>query len=96
LADLNEALRLAPDRAALFMRRGGVYFDGGDAERALPDFLEALRLDPGHPSNHYNHGLAAERLGRTAEAVASFRRALELQPGMQDAIHGLRRLGVAA
>ncbi len=46
-ADYTEVLRLKPDFAAGFYRRGLAYQNKGDYDRAIRDYTEAIRLNPG-------------------------------------------------
>ena len=49
IADLNEAIRLAPDVPVFYMSRGGVWMIRREPDKALADFTEAIRLDPKNP-----------------------------------------------
>ena len=46
----RQALRLAPDSAALLNNLVNHYLAQGDSERARAAFLEVVRIEPGHPN----------------------------------------------
>lgn len=58
------------DRAATFVNRGVIYFEGGNSDLALKDFAEALRIDSKLAEAHVNAGIVLLRIGgRDREAV---------------------------
>jgi tetratricopeptide (TPR) repeat protein len=78
IADLNEAIRLAPEMAHVYATRGVLYDDDKkDAPRAIEDFMAAARIDP----NYYAH-LGHVQLKEKAydAAIASFTKALAARP----------------
>jgi Flp pilus assembly protein TadD len=46
IADYDEAIRLDPKNPRAFNKRGFVYHDKGDDDRAVADFNEAIQLNP--------------------------------------------------
>lgn len=72
IAQLEEAVRMAPTVAAYRFNLGGAYYGKGrlgDAERA---FREALWLDGQHAGAHYFLAVCLERAGRIREALAEY------------------------
>jgi tetratricopeptide (TPR) repeat protein len=79
-ADLDEALRLAPDQADLWLNRGQVRAMGGDLEDALADFDASLRLAPDLIEAVRCRALALAELGRTQEAIEAYTAVLRARP----------------
>jgi len=48
IADLSEAIRLAPKDVRAYNNRGWAYEFSGDKTRAIADFRKALSIDPGN------------------------------------------------
>lgn len=51
IADLNDALRFAPDHADLYLIRGNGWIGLNDGGRAMQDFDKAIALDPQNSAN---------------------------------------------
>ena len=75
LADMDEAIRLAPSARA-YMNRG-VLRVVRDRSGAIADFSEAIRLAPDAPDAYRLRGIARERAGDAAGARQDLRAALE-------------------
>lgn len=88
IADLDEALEIAPDDASIYQDRGLVYDWQGNEEAALADYEKATELDPGNAWNHYARGMALKQLGRLEEALKAFEDALAISPNYVSAIQG--------
>ena len=80
LADYDEAIRLDPNRAAVYRNRGTAWMANEDHEKAIADFSTAIRLDP-------KDVLALRRRGRLwmagkqhDRAIADFSAAIRLDP----------------
>jgi tetratricopeptide (TPR) repeat protein len=80
LEALGQALELYPDDPAALIRRGRLFLETGDLDRAGQDFSRALALDRGLAAAYSGLGQIAVRQERWADAVDHFERALELQP----------------
>ena len=80
LADLDEAVRLAPQDAAIVRHRGAAYAQQEQPEKALADFDTALKLEPDHARTHEARAEILIALKRYDEAVASLDQARELDP----------------
>jgi tetratricopeptide (TPR) repeat protein len=59
-------------------RRGLDFLRGGDAKRAINNFVRALHLDPDDAALYYNRGHAFAELGRISEALHDWKKAIEL------------------
>ena len=44
LADLTQAIKLHPDRAEVYIRRGDIYLQRRDLDAAISDYTQAIRL----------------------------------------------------
>ena len=92
LAQLREAVRLAPEEASYWNSLGMVLGGSDRMEEAEEAFRRARELDPQNEQYPFNLGLALSRLGRKDEASGFFRKALENDPGFEPARVELRRL----
>lgn len=84
-ADVDEAIRLAPEYPRAHGLRGTLWLEQGRPADALKAFEEVVRLDPGGAEGHYNRGATYSALQRHDAAVADFSRAIELKPDFWDA-----------
>jgi tetratricopeptide (TPR) repeat protein len=79
LADLDEAVRLAPEPQAYF-GRGVVFLTKGEFARAIADFAEGINLAPKAAGGYYNRGMAYRRTGDYSRALDDLNEAIELDP----------------
>jgi len=77
-----EAFELVPKDHALYERRGLVYRDQGEYERALVDFEKAIELQPENPAFYYHRGVVSLRMHRDELAIQDFNKALDLGSSM--------------
>ena len=80
LADLNQTLHLAPDRAWALGSRGETYRAMRRYEEALADFNHAIELNPGYAWAIGSRGQTYRAMRRHEEALADFNHAIELRP----------------
>ena len=78
LADLNEALKLAPKDAEILRARGMFHFERNNAEAAATDFKALVELDAKNPESHQMLGVAQLLLNKHDDAIATFGRAIDL------------------
>jgi tetratricopeptide (TPR) repeat protein len=78
LADLDEAIRLAPNDAQAHRRRGNLWGRKGDMDRALADYDEAIRLDPNDIAIFHDRGVMWQRNGELDKALADLDRAVRM------------------
>ena len=83
LADLTEAIRLAPRQASLWNNRGHVWDLKGEYENAVRDYSEAIRLMPSYATAYANRGLARLAADQCDAAVADCTEAIRLDPGSE-------------
>lgn len=86
-AAYQEALRLAPSRAAVIGGAANLAMVLGRLGEALALNRRAVDLDPLNIVHHFNLGVRATWAGRWDEAEAALRTALELNP-QQPGLHG--------
>lgn len=79
-AELEEALKLAPQDAALWSYLGLTDYKLKNSEAAIADFEKARALDPRNALNDFNLGMLHHERGETAEALEAYRRGLALSP----------------
>jgi protein O-mannosyl-transferase len=81
LVERLEALRLAPDSAAVHNNLGTTLVRvPGKLPDAIIQFEEALRLNPNYAEADINLGIALDAEGRRAEAVELFKNAIRINP----------------
>ena len=79
--ELIEGGALAPDNlAAVYLTRGGIYFDKRDFDRAIADFDQAIALDPKSSRSYNARGRAYQGKLDYDRAVADFDDAIALDP----------------
>ncbi|MGJ5067642.1 tetratricopeptide repeat protein [Bradyrhizobium oligotrophicum] len=83
VADLDEAIRLAPRNADLYRYRARDLVRMGRFDRALGDYERAIRLDPNNPMLFHDRGLAFQRKGDLDEALVDLDHAVRM--GFNDA-----------
>jgi tetratricopeptide (TPR) repeat protein len=80
LADLNAAVRAAPDYAGGYYNRGLTYVKKNDFVTALADFSSAIRLKPDYQQAFVNRGNIHLTQGHFQQAVADYSEAIRLNP----------------
>jgi tetratricopeptide (TPR) repeat protein len=94
LADLKEAIELAPGNEEAVRARGLHYLVQGKFEEAVKDFDAAIAIEPEDASTHEAKGVALLMLKNLDEAEAVLNEAIELSP--QSALPYLHRGRVRA
>lgn len=78
IADLDEAIRLAPRNADLYRYRARDLGRRGRWDRAVADYERAIRLDPNNPALLHDRALALQRTGELDEALVDLDRAVRM------------------
>jgi curved DNA-binding protein CbpA/Tfp pilus assembly protein PilF len=78
IAELDEALRLAPNDAQAHRRRGNLWGRKGDMERALADYDEAIRIDPSDIAIFHDRGVMWQRNGELDKALIDLDHAVRM------------------
>lgn len=81
LADLDQAIQLAPRWAEARRQRAHCRVLLGDHEGVLEDLEVALAQEPNDPWSHYARGVSLGATGNPGDAIECFTRALALDPG---------------
>jgi tetratricopeptide (TPR) repeat protein len=81
IADLTEAIRLAPDNSAAFHERGYIEIELGEADKAAADLDMSIKLAPDEPSGYDERALARFMLGDLQGQLEDRDQALKLAPG---------------
>lgn len=78
----------APRTATEFLRRGKLYQQQGDVEKALADYVQAAKLEPENSTAYLYQASALSSLNRPAEAIQQYQlvKQLEQQKGQSFAL----------
>ncbi len=87
--DLEEAMALAPQWAAVHYERGKLWLRRDDMTRAAQDFQAAADRLPGFAPAWSNLGATLGELDRPADALVAFERALALDPLSAQALNNV-------
>ncbi len=80
LADLEQAVKLAPGVPLYRVSRAQLYLRFGRQKEALKDLDAAVMLDPDLVPARFNRGALLANLGREREALADFDRCIAVEP----------------
>ena len=78
IQDYDQAIRLNPDDAVNYNRRGNAYSGKGQSERAIEDYGQAIRLDPKYAFAFNNRGGQYAARGQSDRAIEDFDQAIRL------------------
>ena len=70
LADLNQAIRLAPKAPMLYLARGRTYAEAGMTKKAIEDFTQTLQMDPNAYAAYLERAYANMTLKRNDRAIS--------------------------
>jgi tetratricopeptide (TPR) repeat protein len=87
IADFTQAIRLNPNDASYYRRRGYAYGSKRDYDRAIADFTEAIRLNPNSFIYYYDRGEAYYNKGDYDRAIADFTQTIQMDPNSTSAYH---------
>jgi tetratricopeptide (TPR) repeat protein len=80
IKDYSHAIKLSPDRAALFDGRGLAHANRSNFELAIKDYDQAIKLNPDNALAYYHRGLAKFGLCEIEGADADIAKARMLDP----------------
>jgi tetratricopeptide (TPR) repeat protein len=92
VATLDQALALAPQRAALHHNRAALLQQLGRFDEALAGHDRAMQLGLDVADAHYNRGNSLQSLGRTQAALTAYQAALQRDPQHALALFDIARL----
>jgi len=78
ISDFSEAIRLNPNYALAFNRRGLAYGKKKEYDRAIADYSEAIRLDPKDASAFNRRGMTYDDKKEYDRAIADYSEAIRL------------------
>jgi tetratricopeptide (TPR) repeat protein len=78
--ELDVAIELKPDVSNNYFKRGGLYFEIGEYEKAVVDYGKAIQLNPDFGAAYYGLGDSYLRLKDYPRALDSLREAARLLP----------------
>ncbi|MBR8827442.1 MAG: SUMF1/EgtB/PvdO family nonheme iron enzyme [Gomphosphaeria aponina SAG 52.96 = DSM 107014] len=78
IANYDEALKLNPNEAKIFLRRGIARYYQGDHQGAIKDYTEAIAINFKDPYAYYNRGMAKSEIGDQLGAIADYTKAIEI------------------
>jgi len=81
VASLDEAIKIKPDDADAWEKRGKALSELDKYEDAIASFDKVLDIKPNDAFVLSNQGKALEKLGKYQDAIASFDKAIEIRPG---------------
>ena len=81
IADLNQAITLAPDFAPAYQNRGNAWYARGNYGQAIADYDTAIKLDPNSPSPYVNRATVRRDLGYVDGALEDYQKAISLGAG---------------
>jgi tetratricopeptide (TPR) repeat protein len=79
--DIDNAIRLNPNAAALYNQRAIIRLQEGKPDAAAADYEKALELNPNLPSAYFGLGDYRFQRGDLDGAIEYFNKAIELYPG---------------
>ena len=83
LADIESAVKLEPENAAIYYNRGCVNFEMKEYGKAIEDFTKAIALDSHMAEAYYNRALVYLSMEQKEKALPDLSKAGEL--GIYDA-----------
>jgi tetratricopeptide (TPR) repeat protein len=78
IADYDQAIRLNPDFAHAYYKRGNARFKVGDKREAIADYDQVIKLEPDYAGPYNNRGNARYALGDKQGAIKDLQKAIEL------------------
>ena len=78
IADLNQAVELAPDFAPAYQNRGNAWYARGNYGQAIADYDTTIKLDPNSPSPYVNRAAVRRDLGYVDGAMEDYQKAISL------------------
>ena len=80
IRELDEAIRLNPKDAVVYLNRGDAYCERGDYDKAIVDYDEAIRLDPENTTAYGSRSFVYYERGDYDKAIADCDKAIQLDP----------------
>ena len=65
----TKAIKLQPDNAESYVKRGIAYLDAGKVEETISDYSKAIELNPDDKESYYHRGIAYGEKGEFQCAI---------------------------
>ena len=91
IADCDEAIRLNPDDASAYQKRGSARFSKGELDGAIGDYDQAIRLNPDDAATYEKRGYTRVARGALDEGLVDLRQANSFRGGSPDHADRVRR-----
>jgi tetratricopeptide (TPR) repeat protein len=88
IADLNQAVALAPEFVPAYQNRGNAWYARGNFGQAIADYDAEIKLDPNSASPYVNRAAVRRDLGFLDGAMEDYAKAIDLDPGKATAYSG--------
>ena len=85
IIEYSEDIKLNPDDAESYYRRGYVYDETGEYNKAIKDYTKAINLDPKDESCFFARAYTYENLEKFDLAIADYTKAVNLNAQYADA-----------
>ena len=86
IGELEKSLLDNPRDASRWTSLGNLYFDTGQAQKAVSAYERSLSIEPANALVLTDLGIMQRELGQFDKAVTSFRKASSLQPDLENAM----------
>jgi antitoxin component YwqK of YwqJK toxin-antitoxin module/Tfp pilus assembly protein PilF len=80
IALFNEAIKLEPESAKGYKKRGDAYRSAKQYDRAIEDYNQALQIKPDYKDAYYTRGHAHKAIQAYENAIADYRETIRLNP----------------
>lgn len=87
LADINEAVKLQPKMAGLYINRAYLRYSLNDYFGAMADYDYALQLEPANATALFNRGLLLAEVNANDRALDDFSSVLDIEPDNYRALY---------
>jgi len=77
LANFNKAIKVKPDYALAYMRRGNIKDEKGDSDGAMADYNKSLELQPNLALAYYNRGLLKNQENDSVGALKDYDKSIQ-------------------
>ena len=77
---LNNAIKLQPNNAETYTKRGAAYFNLGQCHGAIENYSKAISLKQDYTFAYNDRGAAYIGLGQYKQAIEDFNKAISLKP----------------
>jgi tetratricopeptide (TPR) repeat protein len=81
---LDQAVRMEPQNAGSYFKRGIALSRMGKFREAADSYSQAIRLKPDYAEAHYALGTVLQQLGKLDDAIVAFREALKYAPNWKE------------